>query len=116
MDENKIYSFIGLAKKAGAVLAGEGIVRASIKRRKAFLVILAKDASPNTKRKIETALYNSNITMLEFGYKEKLGHILGKVQYSVVAIIDSGFAGRINELIEQIQNNDDKANGGGFFE
>ena len=31
MEENRIYSFIGLAKKAGAVLAGEGIVRAAIK-------------------------------------------------------------------------------------
>jgi len=59
MEENRIYSFIGLAKKAGAVLAGEGIVRAAIKNRRAFLVIMAKDASPNTKRKIETALFNS---------------------------------------------------------
>ncbi len=116
MEENKIYSFIGLAKKAGTVLAGEGIVKAAIKKRRAFLVIMAKDASPNTKKKIETALFNSAITMLEFGNKEKLGHTLGKAQFSVIAISDSGFAGRIEELIEHVQNNDDKAYGGGFFD
>ncbi|MGI6049386.1 MAG: L7Ae/L30e/S12e/Gadd45 family ribosomal protein [Acetivibrionales bacterium] len=116
MEENRIYSFIGLAKKAGAVLAGEGIVRAAIKNRRAFLVIMAKDASPNTKRKIETALFNSTVTMLEFGHKENLGHMLGKAQLSVIAITDGGFAGRIKEMVEQVKNNDDKTYGGGFFE
>lgn len=51
MEERKIYSFIGLAKKAGMVAAGEGQVEAAIKKKKAALVIIAKDASINTRKK-----------------------------------------------------------------
>lgn len=116
MWENKIYSFIGLAKKAGAIATGEGLTELAIKRRKANLVIVTKDASANTRKKIETVLYESNIPILDFGHKEKLGHMLGKKFFSVIAITDRGFAERIKELIEQEQNNDNTAHGGDFFE
>lgn len=116
MSEDRIYSFIGLAKKAGAVFAGEGLSEQAVKKRKAHLVLIAEDASLNTRKKIETALYNSNIPLIEFGHKEKLGHMLGKTFFSIICITDYGFAVRIKELIEQNKNKDNTAHGGGFFE
>lgn len=116
MWEDKIYSFIGLAKKAGAVMAGEGLTEMAVKRGKAYLVIITEDASLNTRKKIETALFSSNIPMIEFGNKDKLGQRLGKTFFSVISVTDRGFADRIKELIEQNVDNDNTAHGGGFFE
>lgn len=116
MWEDKIYSFIGLAKKAGAIMAGEGLTEMSVKRRKACLVIITEDASVNTRKKVETALYNSDIPLLEFGQKDKLGQRLGKPFFSVISVTNRGFADRIEELIKQNGNKDNTAHGGGFFE
>lgn len=111
---DKIYSFIGLARKAGAVALGESLAEQAVKRQKAFLVLVTFDASDNTLRKIETALYGSNIPMIRFGQKDRLGQMLGKSFLSVIAITDEGFSERIKELIEQNSNNDNTAHGGGF--
>jgi ribosomal protein L7Ae-like RNA K-turn-binding protein len=111
---NRIYSFIGLARKAGAVAMGEALAEQAVKRKKACLVLVTLDASDNTVKKIETALYGSDIPMIRFGNKEDLGHILGKSAFSVIAITDKGFSERIKTLIEQNSNNDNTAHGGGF--
>ncbi|MGI6123260.1 MAG: L7Ae/L30e/S12e/Gadd45 family ribosomal protein [Acetivibrionales bacterium] len=116
MSEDKIYSFIGLAKKAGAILGGEGLSEQAVKRGKAYLVLITEDASLNTRKKIETALYNSSIPLVEFGNKEKLGQMLGKTFFSVISVTNRGFAERIKEMVEQNKNNDNTAHGGGFFE
>ncbi len=116
MSENKIYSFIGLARKAGKLALGESLTEQAVKRGKAELVLITQDASDNTKNKIETAVYGRNIPMLQFGSKEKLGHILGKTFFSAIAVTDKGFAERIKTMIEQDFNNDNTAHGGGFFE
>lgn len=111
-----MYSFIGLAKKAGAVAAGENPAELAVKRGRACLVIIAGDASHNTVKKFRTAVYGRNIPLVEFGSREQLGHILGKPYYSVVAVTDRGFAERIKEMVDQNHNNDETAYGGGFFE
>ncbi len=116
MWEDKIYSFIGLAKKAGAIMAGEALTEQAVKSEKAFLVIITEDASLNTRKKIETALFKSNIPIIEFGKKDKLGQRLGKTFFSVISVTNRSFADRIKELIEQNENNDNTAHGGGFFE
>lgn len=116
MSENKIYSFIGLARKAGAVQTGEELVEKAVKRGKARLVIVAKDASLNTRGKIEHALNGTGIPMLLFGEKERLGHALGKPFFSVIAITDNGFSERIKEMIETTVNYNDSLYGGDLFE
>jgi len=116
MWENKVYSFIGLAKKAGAVITGEWLTEMALKKGKVCLVIITEDASRNTRKKIEAALYNRDIPLIEFGHKEKMGQSLGKSFLSVISVTDRGFADRIKELIEQKGNKDNTAHGGGFFE
>jgi len=116
MWENKVYSFIGLAKKAGAVITGEWLTEMSLKKGKVCLVIITEDASHNTRKKIETALFNRGIPLIEFGHKEKMGRCLGKSFLSVISVTDHGFADRIKELIGQNEINDNTAHGGGFFE
>ena len=116
MSANRIYSFIGLARKAGAISPGESLSAQAVKCGKAYLVLITQDASENTRKKIETALYGTDIPALQFGNKADLGKILGRTFFSVIAITDKSFAGRIKEMIEENHNNDNSMHGGGFFE
>ena len=45
-------SLVGLAAKAGKVVSGEFATEKAVKTQKAFLVIIAQDASENTRKKI----------------------------------------------------------------
>ena len=49
-NNKKAASYIGLAKKSGRLVSGEYMVEKTIKEGKAELVIVAADASENTKK------------------------------------------------------------------
>ena len=51
MKNNKVLSLIGLATKAGKTVSGEFSTEKSVKTGKGLLVIVAEDASENTKKK-----------------------------------------------------------------
>lgn len=102
---DKSYSFIGLARKAGKLVYGEMNCEKSIKSNKALLVIIACDASENTRKKFENSCKYREIPFLCFGEKEVLGRLLGKDVISVIAITDTRFAQRLIELIRVRQSN-----------
>ena len=53
MSQNKALSMIGLATKAGKVASGEFCTEKEVKSKRACLVIVADDASDNTKKKFQ---------------------------------------------------------------
>ncbi len=99
---DRIYSFLGLAAKAGKVVSGEETCERSLKSGKVFLVIVSVDASDNTKKKFSDMCKYRNIDIRYFGEKKLLGRYIGKDVRSVVAVADRGFAGRLLELIGSI--------------
>ena len=50
-NNNKVLSLLGLATKAGKIASGEFSTEKSVKSGKGFLVLVAADASENTKKK-----------------------------------------------------------------
>ena len=52
IENNRVLSLIGLATKAGKTVSGEFSTEKSVKTGKGLLVIVAEDASENTKKKI----------------------------------------------------------------
>ncbi len=97
---DKIYGFLGLAAKAGKVVSGEETCERAIKSGKAKIVIVAEDASQNTKKKFGDACSYRSLEIRYFGQKELIGRYTGKEIRSVVAILDQGFAGRLKEMID----------------
>ena len=108
---NKIYSFLGLAAKAGKVISGDETCERSIKLDKTHLVIVAEDASENTKKKFSDICKYRGVEFRLFGNKDLLGRYTGKEIRSVVAILESGFAKRLIELID----GSDRELGGGYI-
>lgn len=95
----RIYSFLGLATKAGKLLSGEETCERKLKAGKVYLVIVAEDASENTKKKFKNMCDYRKVDIRYFGTKEMLGRFTGKRIRSVIAIADRGFAGRLKEMI-----------------
>lgn len=96
----RIYSFLGLATKAGKLLTGEETCERALKAGKVYLVIVSEDASDNTKKKFTDMCSYRDIEIRYFGEKELLGRFTGKKVRSVIAVAERGFAGHLKEMID----------------
>ncbi len=101
IDTGKIYSLIGLATKAGKVKSGEFSTEESIKTGKSFLVLVARDASDNTKKLFKDKCKYYEVPCYEFGDKERLAQAIGKETRASISVNDSGFAEAIIKKINQ---------------
>lgn len=97
---NRIYSMIGLAAKAGSVVSGEFSTEKAIKNKKACLVILASDASENTRKHFSDMCAYRNIPICVYGGKQELGKAIGKDLRGSLAVTNLGLADSIRKLID----------------
>lgn len=99
---NKIYSLIGIAKKAGYTISGESLTEKAIQNKKAFIVIIASDASNNTKEKFQKMCYYYKIPIYICGDKASLGHAIGKPYRASIAILDQGLSEAITKQLDML--------------
>ena len=105
---NRIYSFIGLAMKAGRLVSGEFACEKAVKQGRACLVIVAEDASENTKKMFADMCEYRKLPIRYFGIKSLLGSCIGKETRAVIVILDKGFSDRLMSMIDNAD-----AQGGG---
>lgn len=98
---NRVYGLLGLCMKAGRLTSGEAMVEQAIKNGSAVLVIIAVDASDNTKKKFGDMCNYRNIELIELGDKESLGKALGKAVRATLCITDKGFAESLKSKIDK---------------
>lgn len=101
MQNDRILSGLGLAQKAGKTASGEYAVEKAVKSRLAFLVIVAADASGNTKKKMKNMTGFYHTPMYFYGTKEALGACIGKEYRSMAAVLDRGFAAAIEKQLKR---------------
>ena len=106
--EQKIYSYIGLATKAGKAVSGEFSTEKAIKERKAKLVLISKEASDNTKKKFIDSCSWYKVPIYLFGDKERLGHSMGKQLRASLAIMDEGLANAIVKQFTLLKHEDQR--------
>lgn len=104
MINNRIYSMLGLAMKAGKVSSGEFMTEKAVKTSLAYLVIVAEDASDNTKKNFRDMCTFYHVPMAVFGSKEGLGAALGKELRASLSVNDEGFAKTLLQRIEAAGN------------
>lgn len=100
MRMNKIYSMLGLATKAGKIVSGEFSAEKETKSGRSCLVIVAEDASENTKKKFRNMCEFYQVKLAVAGTKDELGHAIGKEYRAVVAVLDAGFAKSVSAQLE----------------
>ncbi len=99
IDKDKVLSMVGLAMRAGKVTSGEFSTEKAVKRGRAVLVLVAGDASENTKKMFENMCAYYQVPMRVYGTKASLGHAIGKELRASLAVLDRGFAGSILKLV-----------------
>ena len=90
--KDKKLNMLGIAMKAGRVTSGEEMTLESVKAGKAYLVIVATDASDNTKKLFHDKCTYYRVPVIEYGTKTELGWAIGKAERSSLAIEDKGLA------------------------
>lgn len=101
MVQNKAYSLIGLAMKAGKITSGEFSTEKAVKTGTVALVIVAEEASENTKKKFRNMCTYYEVPLYFLGKKEMLGHAIGKEFRASLAVLDEGFAKAIEKNLTQ---------------
>lgn len=101
MKPDRKASYIGLAMKAGKVASGEFATEKSVKEGRAQLVIIAQDASGNTRKKFTDMCSYYGTRVCTWQTKEELGRMIGKDIRACLAVEDAGFARAIEKLMDE---------------
>ena len=100
--DKKILSMFGLAARAGRIASGEFQTETAVKSGSAFLVVVAADASENTKKLFSDKCSFYKVPVITLGTKEELGHSIGKEFRASLAVLDEGFASAVMKKIESL--------------
>ena len=94
---SKAEGMIHLARKAGKLIYGSDAAVKAVRSGKAFLVILAGDASDNTRKLMNNKCHSFGTPIIEMMSAAELGEKFGKSDISVLAVSDKNFAKAIIE-------------------
>jgi len=94
------FSLLGLANRAGMVVSGEEQVIQAIRQNKANIVILSGDASVRTKKTITNKCTSYKVPLRSVSDRQVLGKAIGKVERVVVAVNDKGFSDKLITLFD----------------
>ena len=100
LKSSKALSLVSLATKAGKTASGEFCTEKEVKTGLAELVIVAEDASANTKKKFKNMCDFYEVPIYFYGDKDTLGHAMGKEFRATLAVTDAEFAKGIKKHLE----------------
>ena len=89
--------------KAGKLAYGTDMCLDKIKFNKAKMVIVAEDASDNTKEKFSKICEEKKIPIYIFGNKFELSRSIGKDNKTVFTILDGNFSKSILKMLEDLR-------------
>lgn len=98
----KIKNLLTLAAKSGNVVSGEDTCMNYLKKDAIHLIIIAEDASDNTKKKFNDKASYRNTPIRFWQKKDLLGSIIGKNSRTIVGIIDKGFAQKLLKYFDEL--------------
>ncbi len=91
MKQNKLYTTLGLARRAGKLTHGFDMVCDALAG--THLVLLSKDVSFRTRRAVERKAETANVPCVTLDASlQMLGDALGTKPVGVIGIVDAGFA------------------------
>ncbi len=96
----EIKSLLSLCQKSGKILSGELSCEKALQSNSAKLIIIAEDASQNTKDKFINKAFFYKVPAVVFSQKQELSGAIGRENRAVFAVCDDGFARSVKEKIE----------------
>lgn len=99
MIPEKISGLLGMARRAGKLVAGEANCEAVLKKGQASMLIVAEDVSSKNIEKYRLWCQDIGIPCYVAGTKVELGIFLGQSPRGVLAFIDEGFAKAVEKAL-----------------
>ncbi len=96
----KFLTMLGFAMKSGKIITGDDTCEMFMKKRKIKLLIVAADASENTKDKFRFLTKQAEVQIIEISTKEELSQAIGKYNRAVIGITDRKFSKALLKLVE----------------
>lgn len=95
----KLCGLLGLATKAGKLVAGTEACLEAIEKRSIKLVIIAEDAAQRTKKTFHQKCQEIQLPIYESLTIEELSKAIGKTNKAVIGMKEKGFAQAIEKII-----------------
>lgn len=92
---NKFFSLLGLCKRAGKLVAGEVAAEQAVRKKQAYLLILAQDASKNTKKKFTNSAVYYELPWQEIGNQGRNWAEPWQQKCAPCSITEKGFAKKL---------------------
>ena len=99
INSTKLCGLIGIATKAGKIVAGTDACLDEIQKGKVHLVMLAKDSSDRTKHTFYQEAKKYHIAICEVLSIEEMSKSMGKINKAVIGIKDVGFSNKMISII-----------------
>ena len=100
--QDRVLSLLGLATRARMVKSGEFAAEKAIKDGSASLVIIAGDASDNTKKHFNDMCRYRKIPVYTYSTRENLGKCTGSAMRASIAVTDQGFSEKIMSILQEV--------------
>ncbi|MCC5894886.1 MAG: YlxQ-related RNA-binding protein [Alkalibacterium sp.] len=97
-NKQRALNLIGLSQRANQLISGESLVLQAVRSNKAKLVIVASDASENTRKQFLNKCEYYNVPVVTTFSREEVSHALGK-ERTVCALLDKGFVHSLQKLL-----------------
>ena len=104
MRQNKVLSLLGMAMRGRNLANGELQTLEAIRKGSAMLVIIAEDASDNTRKLFADKCSYYEVPIIYYGTKEVLGRAIGKDFRSSLGVCEAGLADAIRKQLEEEQS------------
>lgn len=101
MKSDPVFSMLGLCQKAGHVKSGAFSVEEAVKGKKAYLVIVATDASERTQKSHRDMCTYYKVPIIIYGTRDIISQAIGKTGRVAAAITDERFA---EEIMKRLRN------------
>ena len=112
LKQSKVLSLLGIAMRGHNLVSGEFQTLEAGRKGSAMMVIIAEDASENTRKLFTNKCSYYGVPFAVFGRKEELGRAIGKDMRSSMGICSAGLADAIIKQLEEKQCAVNGRNGG----
>ncbi len=109
--QSKAFGCLGLCARAGKTASGEFQTENAIKSGRACLVLIAGDASENTKKHFRDMCGFAEIPFLIIADRESLGRAIGKEFRASCAVTDENLAKAFLKAYRQEEDHKEIVNG-----
>ena len=99
-DLTRLLRLVGLGARSRGVVIGVEQCKVAVLKNKVAFVVVALDASENTRKKIIPLLNARRIRFVEVPSATELGGVVGRQATACVGIVDRQLAKGVRELVE----------------